>query len=68
MLFYSAVHLHGGPAPVRRWLPELIDKIINHEINPGRVFTEELPLEKAAQAYRDMDERREIKVMLNPWA
>lgn len=68
MLFFSAIHLHGGPAPVRRWLPEFVDKIMHREINPGRVFTEELPLQKASQAYRDMDERREIKVMLNPWA
>ena len=65
-LFFSAVHLHGGPAPVRRFLPELIDLIWNRKINPGRVFDMTLPLEDAAEAYRAMDERRAIKVLLEP--
>lgn len=65
-LFFSAVHLHGGPAPVRRFLPELIDLIWKREINPGRVFDMTLPLEDAAEAYRAMDERRAIKVLLEP--
>ena len=63
-LFYSHVHLHGGPAPVRRFLPDLIDKIWNREIEPGKVFDLELPLEQAAEGYRAMDERRAIKTLL----
>ena len=47
-LFFSGVHLHGGPAPVRRFLPDLIDRIWNRQINPGRVFELTLPLEQAA--------------------
>ena len=65
-LFFSHVHLHGGPAPVRRFLPELIDLICNREIDPGRVFDLELPLEQAAEGYRAMDERRAIKALLRP--
>jgi threonine dehydrogenase-like Zn-dependent dehydrogenase len=65
-LFHSLTHLHGGPAPVRQYLPELIDLIMNREINPGRVFDLELPLEQAAEGYRAMDERRAIKVLLRP--
>jgi threonine dehydrogenase-like Zn-dependent dehydrogenase len=65
-LFYSHVHLHGGPAPVRRYLPELIDLICRREIDPGRVFDLELPLEQAAEGYRAMDERRAIKTLLRP--
>jgi threonine dehydrogenase-like Zn-dependent dehydrogenase len=65
-LFFSAVHLHGGPAPVRRFLPELIDLICNHQINPGRVFDQTLPLDQAADGYRTMDERRTIKTLLQP--
>jgi threonine dehydrogenase-like Zn-dependent dehydrogenase len=65
-LFFSHVHLHGGPAPVRRFLPELIDLIWNHRIDPGRVFDLELPLEQAAEGYRAMDERRAIKTLLRP--
>jgi threonine dehydrogenase-like Zn-dependent dehydrogenase len=63
-LFFSGVHLHGGPAPVRRFLPELIDLIMSGEINPGEVFDLELPLDDAAEGYQAMDERRAIKVLL----
>jgi threonine dehydrogenase-like Zn-dependent dehydrogenase len=65
-LFFSHVHLHGGPAPVRRFLPELIDLICSREIDPGRVFDLELPLDEAAEGYRAMDERRAIKALLRP--
>jgi threonine dehydrogenase-like Zn-dependent dehydrogenase len=63
-LFYSAVHLHGGPAPVRRFLPELIDLIWARRIDPGKVFDLTLPLEQAAEGYQAMDERRAIKTLL----
>jgi threonine dehydrogenase-like Zn-dependent dehydrogenase len=65
-MFFSHVHLHGGPAPVRRFLPELIDLIWNGTIDPGKVFDLELPLDQAAEGYRAMDERRAIKVLLRP--
>jgi threonine dehydrogenase-like Zn-dependent dehydrogenase len=65
-LFFSHVHLHGGPAPVRRFLPELIDRIWTGSIDPGKVFDLELPLDLAADAYRAMDERRAIKALLRP--
>ncbi|MBD8207313.1 zinc-dependent alcohol dehydrogenase family protein [Microbacterium sp. CFBP 8790] len=63
-LFRSAVHLHGGPAPVRRFLPELIQLIWDREIDPGAVFDLTLPLEEAAEGYKAMDERRATKVLL----
>ncbi len=63
-LFFSLIHLHGGPAPVRRFLPELIDLIWNRKINPGKVFDLQLPLAQVAEGYRAMDERRAIKVLL----
>jgi threonine dehydrogenase-like Zn-dependent dehydrogenase len=65
-LFFAEVHLLGGPAPVRRFLPELIDLIWNRKINPGKVFDLELPLEEVAEGYRAMDERRAIKSLLLP--
>ena len=65
-LFFSAVHLHGGPAPVRRFLPELIDLIWNRIIDPGKVFDLTLPLDQAAEGYRAMDERQTIKTLLEP--
>jgi threonine dehydrogenase-like Zn-dependent dehydrogenase len=65
-LFWSLVHLHGGPAPVRRFLPELIDLIWTRQIDPGKVFEVELPLAHAAEGYQAMDQRRAIKVLLRP--
>ncbi len=64
--FFSHVHLHGGPAPVRRYLPEMVDLILNGKINPGKVFDLTLPLEQVAEGYRAMDERRAIKALLRP--
>jgi threonine dehydrogenase-like Zn-dependent dehydrogenase len=65
-LFYTHVHLHGGPAPVRRYLPKLIDLVLNGKIAPGKVFDLTLPLEHVAEGYRAMDERRAIKSLLIP--
>jgi threonine dehydrogenase-like Zn-dependent dehydrogenase len=64
--FFSHVHLHGGPAPVRRYLPELIDLIWQEKISPGKVFDLTLPLAEVAEGYRAMDERRAIKTLLMP--
>ena len=65
-LFYTHVRLHGGPAPVRRYLPELIKLVCERKIDPGKVFDLTLPLDRVAEAYRAMDERRSIKVLLRP--
>lgn len=65
-LFFRHVHLHGGPAPVRRYLPTLIDLIFKGTIQPGKVFDATMPLDQVADAYRAMDERRAIKVLLRP--
>ncbi len=65
-LFYTHAHLHGGPAPVRRYLPELIDLTWAGAITPGKVFDLALPLDRVAEGYRAMDERRAIKVLLQP--
>jgi threonine dehydrogenase-like Zn-dependent dehydrogenase len=65
-LFYSHVGLRGGPAPVRAFLPDLIEWVWEGRIEPGRVFDLELPLDEAARAYRAMDERSAVKVLLRP--
>ena len=65
-LFFSHVHLHGGPAPVRRFLPELVDLIWHRTIDPGKVFDLTLSLDQVAEGYRAMDERRAIKALLIP--
>ena len=65
-LFFAHVHLHGGPAPVRRYLPELIGLVRNGKINPGKVFDLTLSLDQVAEGHRAMDERRAIKALLRP--
>jgi threonine dehydrogenase-like Zn-dependent dehydrogenase len=59
-LFFAHVHLHGGPAPVRRFLPELIEMVWNGKIKPGKVFDLTLPLDQVAEGYRA------IKTLLRP--
>ena len=63
-LFFTQVGMLGGPAPVRRFLPHLMDLVLRREINPGKVFDLELPLADVAEGYRAMDERRAIKGLL----
>ncbi len=65
-LFFAHVHLHGGPAPVRRYLPDLIGLVLKGMIDPGKVFDLTLPLDQVAEGYRAMDERRAIKTLLRP--
>ncbi|MEU2771755.1 zinc-dependent alcohol dehydrogenase family protein [Streptomyces sp. NPDC007162] len=65
-LFFSHVGLRGGPAPVRGYLPDLIQRVFDGRINPGRVFDLTLPLEQVAEGYKAMDERRAIKALLKP--
>jgi threonine dehydrogenase-like Zn-dependent dehydrogenase len=63
-LFFAGIHVHGGPAPVRRFLPDLIQRIWDRTIDPGKVFDLALPLDQAAEGYKAMDERRATKVLL----
>ncbi len=60
----NGTNIHGGPAPVRQYLPQLIQLIWDRKINPGKVFDLTLPLEKAAEGYRAMDQRTATKVLL----
>jgi threonine dehydrogenase-like Zn-dependent dehydrogenase len=65
-VFFTLVRLHGGPAPVRRYLPNLMKLVLDGKINPGKVFDLKLPLDQIAEAYCAMDERRAIKSLLQP--
>jgi len=65
-VFFMLVRRHGGPAPVRRYLPGLINLVWNRKISPGKVFDLTLPLDQVAEGYRAMDERRAIKALLRP--
>jgi hypothetical protein len=63
-LFFAQVGMLGGPAPVRRFLPQLLDLVLTRKINPGKVFDLTLPLADVAEGYRAMDQRRAIKTLL----
>lgn len=65
-LFFRHLHLHGGPAPVRRYLPELMDMVLTDKVDPTGVFDLTLPLDQVADGYRAMDQRQAIKVLLQP--
>lgn len=65
-MFWKNVGLRGGPAPVRAYLPDLLDRVWNGIIEPGRVFDLTLPLDQVAEGYAAMDERRAIKTLLRP--
>lgn len=63
-LFFGQKRMLGGPAPVRRFLPDLMNRVLQGKIKPGKVFDLKLPLAEVAEGYRAMDERRAVKVML----
>ena len=63
-LFFSQTGMQGGPAPVRRFLPHLMDLVLSRKINPGKVFDLQIPLADVAEGYKAMDERRAIKALL----
>jgi threonine dehydrogenase-like Zn-dependent dehydrogenase len=65
-MFQQNIALAGGMAPVRKYLPELLDLTLSGAINPGLVFDLTLPLDKSPEGYKEMDERRAIKVLLEP--
>ena len=65
-MFWKNVGLRGGPAPVRAYLPDLLDRVWNGHIEPGKVFDLVLPLDQVAEGYAAMDERRAIKTFLRP--
>jgi D-arabinose 1-dehydrogenase-like Zn-dependent alcohol dehydrogenase len=65
-VFFTLVRLHGGPAPVRRYLPDLLKLVLDGKINPGKVFDLTLPPAQVAEGYRAMDQRRAIKTLLQP--
>ena len=65
-LFNTNIHVAGGMATVRPYLGELLPDVLSGAIEPGRVFDLTLPLDRVADAYSAMDERRAIKVLLEP--
>ncbi len=65
-MFQKNIGLAGGMAPVRRYLPDLLERVLSGAIDPGKVFDLTLPMSQSPEGYRAMDERRAIKVLLQP--
>jgi threonine dehydrogenase-like Zn-dependent dehydrogenase len=63
-VFFNNLALCGGAAPVRSYLPRLIASLESGRINPLPVLDMALPLERVADGYAAMDERRALKVLL----
>ena len=63
-MFLRNIGLRGGAAPVRTYIPELLDDVLEGRIDPGRVFDFETDLEGIAEAYAAMDERRAVKSLV----
>jgi threonine dehydrogenase-like Zn-dependent dehydrogenase len=63
-MFFQNIGLRGGGAPVRTYIPELLDDVLEGRINPGRVLDFETDLAGIAEAYAAMDERRAIKSLV----
>lgn len=64
--FYHNVRVGGGPAPVRAYIPELLPDILEGRIQPGRVFDRVVDLDGVPDGYRDMNDRKALKVMVRP--
>lgn len=65
-MFQKNVGLAGGMAPTRRYMPELLDLVLAGTIEPGLVFDSTMPLDRVAEGYAAMDERRAVKVLIQP--
>ena len=63
-LFFAQRRMMGGPAPVRRFLPDLMERVLEGRIQPGKVFDLTLPIDQVAEGYKAMDQRRAIKTLL----
>ncbi|QCX27569.1 zinc-dependent alcohol dehydrogenase family protein [Nocardioides jishulii] len=65
-MFQKNVGLRGGMAPVRAYLPDLLRRVEAGELDPSPVFDMILPMDQVAEGYAAMDERRAVKVLLEP--
>jgi len=63
-VIFRNIGLRGGVAPVRRYIPELLNDVLEARINPGLVFDYTTDLTGIVEAYESMDERRAIKSLL----
>ena len=63
-VIFRNIGLRGGVSPVRRYIPELLDDVLEGRIHPGLVFDFTTELNGIKEAYDAMDQRRAIKSLL----
>lgn len=63
-VIFKNIGLRGGVSPVRRYIPELLNDVLEGRINPGRVFDYETDLDGVPNAYDAMNDRRAIKALI----
>jgi threonine dehydrogenase-like Zn-dependent dehydrogenase len=64
IVIFRNIGLRGGVSPVRRYIPELLDDVLEGRIHPGLVFDFTTDLSGIQEAYEAMDQRRAIKSLL----
>jgi threonine dehydrogenase-like Zn-dependent dehydrogenase len=62
--FLGNVTVSGGPAPARAYVGELLPDVLEGRIEPGRVFDRTIGLDEVPDAYKAMNEREAIKVLI----
>ena len=65
-MFYKNVNVAGGPAPTRAYIAELLPDVLEGRIQPGRVFDRTVGLDGVPDGYREMNERKALKVLVRP--
>jgi alcohol dehydrogenase len=63
-LFYKNAAFRGGPAPVRAYMEELMEDVLQGTLDPSPVFDMRVDLDGVPEGYAAMDERRALKVMV----
>lgn len=61
---FRNVTVGGGVAPVRAYIQDLLPDVLEGRIEPGRVFDQVTDLDGVPDAYRAMNDREAIKVMI----
>jgi threonine dehydrogenase-like Zn-dependent dehydrogenase len=65
-MFFQNIGLHGGLAPARAYLPELLKDVLEGRLDPSPVLDLSVSLDEVATGYAAMDQRQAIKVLVRP--
>ena len=63
-LYSRNIALRGGVAPVRAYIPDLLQDVLQGRIDPSPILDLTVTLDDVPQGYAAMDERRAIKALV----